>query len=92
MSTMAVKRRDGEIDLDSKNYEALDTDASNYKEMYQDIQDLPPWNLPEITVVLQLFQHYFGITDKSRKTRIFYRFFDLWPWSRNNYVMIPTTW
>ena len=40
----------------------------------------------------QLFQQYFGITDKSRKTRIFHRFFDVWPWSRNNYVMISTTW
>ena len=50
------------------------------------------WNLPEITVMLQLFQHYFGITDKSRKNRIFHRFFYYWPWSRNNYVMIPTTW
>ena len=47
------------------------------------------WNLPEITVVLQLFQYYFGITDKSRKNLIFHRFFDFWPWSRNNYVMIP---
>ena len=42
--------------------------------------------------MLQLFQHYFGITDKSRKNRIFHCFFDFWPWSRNNYVMIPTTW
>ena len=36
-------------------------------------------NLPEITVVLQLFQHYFGITEKSRKNRIFHRFFDFSP-------------
>ena len=50
------------------------------------------WNLPEITVALQLFQHYFGITDKSRRNRIFHRFFDFWPWSRNNYVMNPTPW
>ena len=50
------------------------------------------WNLPEITVRLQLFQHYLGITRKSRKNRIFHCFFDFLPWSRNNYVMIPTTW
>ena len=50
------------------------------------------WNLPEITIMLQLFQQYSGITDKSRKNRIFHRFVDLWPWSRNNYVMISTTW
>ena len=49
------------------------------------------WNSLDITVMLQLFQYYFGITDKSRKNRIFHRFFDFWPWSRNNYVMIPTT-
>ena len=42
--------------------------------------------------MVQLFQHYFGITDKSRKNRIFQGFFDFWPWSRNNCVMIPTTW
>ena len=41
--------------------------------------------------MLQLFQQYSGITDKSRKNRIFHRFFDVWPWSRNNYVMISTT-
>ena len=50
------------------------------------------WNLPEITGILQSFQHYFGITVKIRKNRIFYRFFDCSPWSRNNYLMIPTTW
>ena len=50
------------------------------------------WNLPEITAILQLYQHYFGITVKSRKNRIFHRFFYCWPWSRNNYVMIPTAW
>ena len=48
-------------------------------------------NSPEITLMLQLFQHYFGITDKSRKNRIFHSFFDFWPWSRNNHAMIPTT-
>ena len=42
--------------------------------------------------MLQSFQHYFGITVKIRKNRIFDRFFDVWPWSQNNYVMIPTTW
>ena len=42
--------------------------------------------------MLQLFQHYSGITYKSRKNRIFHSFFDFWPWSRNNYVMISTTW
>ena len=42
--------------------------------------------------MLQLFQQYSGIRDKSQKNRIFHRFFDVWPWSRNNYVMIPTTW
>ena len=42
--------------------------------------------------MLQLFKHYFGITDKSRKNRFFHRFSYFWPWSRNNYVMIPTTW
>ena len=26
--------------------------------------------------MLQLFQHYFGITDKSRKNRFFHRFSD----------------
>ena len=50
------------------------------------------WNLPEITGILQSFQNYFGITVKIRKNPIFYRFFDVSPWSRNNYVMIPTTW
>ena len=50
------------------------------------------WNLPEITVMLQLFQHYFGITVKIRKNGIFHGFFDFSRWSRNNYVMIPTTW
>ena len=29
----------GKIDLDSKNDEALDTDASNYGEIYQDINN-----------------------------------------------------
>ena len=43
-------------------------------------------------MILQSFQHDFGITVKIRKIRIFYRFFYFWPWSRNNYVMIPTTW
>ena len=42
--------------------------------------------------MLQLFQHYSGITEISRKNRFFHRFFDVWPWSQNNYVMIPTTW
>ena len=41
--------------------------------------------------MLQSFQHYFGITVKTRKNRIFHRFFDFWPWFRNNYVIIPTT-
>ena len=50
------------------------------------------WNLLEITVMLQSFHHYFGITVKNRKNRIFHRFFDFTPWSRNNYVMIPTLW
>ena len=50
------------------------------------------WNSLEITVILQSFRHYFGITVKIRKIRIFHRFFYFWPWSRNNYVMIPTTW
>ena len=50
------------------------------------------WNLPEITVMLQLFKHYFGITVKIRKNRIFQRFSYFWPWYRNNYVVIPTTW
>ena len=40
----------------------------------------------------QSFQHYFGITVKIRKNRIVHRFFDFSPWSRNNYVMIRTTW
>ena len=43
-------------------------------------------------MILQSFQHYFGITVKVRKIRIFHRFFYFWPWSRNHYVMIPTTW
>ena len=42
--------------------------------------------------MLQVFQHYVGITDKSPKNRFFHRFSYFWPWSRNNYVMIPTTW
>ena len=42
--------------------------------------------------MLQLFQHYSGITDKRWKNRFFHSFSDFWPWSRNNYVMIPTTW
>ena len=50
------------------------------------------WNLPEITVMLKLFQYYVGITDKSRENRIFHSFFDFWPWTQNNYVSIPTTW
>ena len=50
------------------------------------------WNLPEITFMLQLFHHYFEITVKIRKNRILHHFFDFSPWSRNNYVMIPTTW
>ena len=41
--------------------------------------------------MLQLFEHYVGITDKSRKNRFFHRFLDFWPWSRNNYLIIPTT-
>ena len=40
----------------------------------------------------QSFQNYFGITLKIRKNQIVHRFFDFSPWSRNNYVMIPTTW
>ena len=50
------------------------------------------WNLPEITIMLQLFKHYSGITDKSRKNRFFHRFYYLWPWSRNNYSKMPKTW
>ena len=42
--------------------------------------------------MLQLFQHYVEITDKSRKNRFFHRFSYFCPWSRNNYVMIPMTW
>ena len=42
--------------------------------------------------MLLLFQHHFGITDKSRKSRFFHRFSYFWPWSRNNDVMIQTTW
>ena len=42
--------------------------------------------------MLQLFQHYGGITYKSRKNRFFHRLSYFWPWSRNNYVKIPTTW
>ena len=42
--------------------------------------------------MLQSFQHYFGTTYKIRKNRIFHRFLDFWSWSRNNYLMIPTTW
>ena len=29
---------------------------------------------------------------KFEKSEFFYRFFYFWPWSRNNYVMIPTSW
>ena len=50
------------------------------------------WNLLQITVMLQSFNHYYWITVKIRKIRIFNRFFYFWPSSRNNYVMIPTTW
>ena len=35
------------------------------------------WNSLEIIVMLQLFQHYFGITDKSRENPIFHRVFDV---------------
>ena len=42
--------------------------------------------------MLQSFQHYFGMTVKIRKNRIYHRFFDISPWSRNNYVMTLTTW
>ena len=42
--------------------------------------------------MLQSFQHYIGMTVKIRKNRIFHRCFDFSPWSRNNYVMILTTW
>ena len=49
-------------------------------------------NLPDITVMLQSFQHYFGIKVKNRKNRIFHRFSYFWPWSRNNYVLTPITW
>ena len=42
--------------------------------------------------MLPSFQHYFGIKVKIRKNRISHRFFDFSPWSRNNYVMILTTW
>ena len=42
------------------------------------------WNFPEITVMLQSLQHYFGITVKIRKNRIFHRFFNFRSWSRNN--------
>ena len=50
------------------------------------------WNLLEITVMLQSFHHYFGITVKIRKNRIFHCFFYFWPWSRNNYVMNSMPW
>ena len=42
--------------------------------------------------MLQSFQHFYGITVKIRKNQIFHRFFEFSPRSRNNYVMIPTTW
>ena len=50
------------------------------------------WNFPEITIMLQLFQHYSGITDKSWKNRFFHCLSYFWPSPRNNYVIIPTTW
>ena len=48
------------------------------------------WNLPGITMLLQLFRNYFRITVKGRKEQIFHGFFDFWLWSRNRYVMIAT--
>ena len=42
--------------------------------------------------MLQSFQHYFWITVKVQKNRIFHRFFNFRPYSRNNYVMIPMIW
>ena len=42
--------------------------------------------------MMQSFHHSFWIIVKIRKIRSFHRFFYFWLWSRNNYVMIPTTW
>ena len=42
--------------------------------------------------MLQSLQLFYGITVIIRKNRIFHSFFEFSPWSRNNYVMIPTTW
>ena len=42
------------------------------------------WNLPGITMSLELLHNYFGITVKSRKNDEKFGFFDFCLWSRNN--------
>ena len=39
-----------------------------------------------------IFSTLFRDHRQKSRNRIFHCFFDFWPWSRNNYVMIPTTW
>ena len=41
-----------------------------------------------VTIVPTLFQDH----RQKSKNRFFHRFSYFWLWSRNNYVMIPTTW
>ena len=50
------------------------------------------WNLLGITMSLELFHNYFGITVKSRKNDEKFGFFDFCLWFRNNVGIIATLW
>ena len=41
-----------------------------------------------VAIISTLFRDH----NQNSKKPIFHRFFDFSPWSRNNYVMLPTTW
>ena len=41
----------------------------------------------DVAIISSLFRHH----GQNSKHRIFHSFYHFWPWSRNNYVMIPTT-
>ena len=48
------------------------------------------WNLPGITMSLDSFHNYFGITVKSRKNDEKFGFFEFCVWSRNNVRIVAT--
>ena len=46
------------------------------------------WDYCNVAIISTLFRYH----SQNSKIPNFSSFFYFWPWSRNNYVMIPTTW